>query len=98
MGAAALRATAIFATSNVNDSFRAQKASATIGDVSVSSDMGPVFLQNLIAVIIDLDLPLHFKPDTLSREIESADPGKQRSDRERHGVGSWGVGTSLTLP
>lgn len=44
--------------------------------------MGPVLLQDAGAVIVNFHLPFHFKPDTFRRQIESADPSEQGSDRQ----------------
>ena len=42
-----------------------------LSDISVSSDMGPVFLQYSIAVVVNLNLPLDLKPSPLCCQIEA---------------------------
>jgi hypothetical protein len=49
--------------------------------------MGPVLLQNSVAVVVNLNLPANLKPDALSSQVEAADTGKERTNGERcHGV------------
>jgi hypothetical protein len=66
----------VLAGKSAADDIDPLKLGANGADISVSSDMGPVLLQNPVTEIINLDLPLHFQARSLCGQIEPADPGE----------------------
>lgn len=49
-------------------------------DVFVSTNSGPMFGEDSLAVRVDLDLPDDFEPGAFEAKVESADPTEERSD------------------
>jgi hypothetical protein len=60
----------VLAGKSAADDIDPLKLGANGADISVSSDMGPVLLQNAVAEIVNLDLPLHFQARSLSGQVE----------------------------